>query len=691
MKTIWKEKKSAAIVLGVWLIIMSVLTILAPSAKEVTSPSENGGLPATASSVVANKALEDAFPTQKGIPLFVVFTQDVPFSDDDIDQLALALEMQASEQQATSIPLTQMSSQTRKSFVSESGSTFFMPILFNENLQTKEVHEEVVKMKKSIEKVIDKEVSVEWTGPAGIVSDTISLFSQADVVLLLATIGIVFVLLLLIYKSLVFAVLPLIGAGIVYGIVDRLLGLLGLSEWVTIENQALSIMTILLFAVITDYALLIFSRYREELRNGLSIEHAMRLSVSHIREPIMFSGGTVLVSVLLLFTAFYEPYRNFAPVFAVAMVVLLIAGLTLLPALFGLVGRKAFWPLAIDKPIRTNWWSKLAESVTTKPLRYIFVITILLSIGIFQALTANLSFNLLESFPDDMSSKKGYEQLAQAFSEGELAPTTVMLESEKDITEFQLAEFVQALESQEGVKEVRMEGKPFAEDSLKQAKLTLIWKSNPYDTVAFDGLKTLEEDDEDLLQQASIEKGSIQLAGETAKHANIQDINTTDTVRVMLLIAGAIFVMLWWQTKSWRTGLLMIGTILLSYGASLGFSVWLFDVMFNVDTVSYRIPLYTFVFLVALGVDYSIMLMSRIRQEAQVLEPLEAIKRGLIKTGGVISSAGLLLAATFAVLITQPVVELQLFGFTVAFGVLIDTFIVRPMLLPALLTIQKRK
>ena len=148
--------------------------------------------------------------------------------------------------------------------------------------------------------------------------------------------------------------------------------------------------------------------------------------------------------------------------------------------------------------------------------------------------------------------------------------------------------------------------------------------------------------------------------------------------------------MLWWQTKSWGTGLLMIGTILLSYGASLGFSVWLFEVMFDVDGGSYRIPLYTFVFLVALGVDYSIMLMSRIRQEAKTLEPIHAIKSGLIATGGVISSAGLLLAATFAVLITQPVLELQLFGFTVAFGVLIDTFIVRPMLLPALLTIQKR-
>jgi RND superfamily putative drug exporter len=372
------------------------------------------------------------------------------------------------------------------------------------------------------------------------------------------------------------------------------------------------------------------------------------------------------------------------------MVVLLIAGLTLLPALFGLVGRKAFWPLPIDQPIRTNWWSKLAANVTTKPWRFIFVITTLLSIGIFQAFTASLSFNLLESFPDDMSSKKGYEQLAQAFSEGELAPTTLLLESEEDLSELQFAEFIKVLERQEDVKEVRVEGNPFAQNSLEQAKLTLIWKSNPYDTTAFNALKNLEDSEEDLLQQANIEEGSIQLAGETAKHANIQDINTNDTVRVMLLIASAIFVMLWWQTKSWSTSLLMIGTILLSYGASLGFSVWLFDVMFNVEAVSYRIPLYTFVFLVALGVDYSIMLMSRIRQESQVLEPIEAIKSGLIATGGVISSAGLLLAATFAVLITQPVLELQLFGFTVAFGVLIDTFIVRPMLLPALLTIQKR-
>ncbi|MGE6489708.1 MMPL family transporter [Paenisporosarcina sp. NPDC076898] len=690
MKAIWKDKKSAAIVLGVWLVIMTMLTILAPSAKEVTSPSENGGLPATASSVIAKKALEGAFPSQKGIPLFVVFKQDAPFLHDDINHLASAVEKQAKVQLATSIPLTQMSPQTRQSFLSDDGSTFFMPILFNESLESKEIHEEVVTMKESVENYVDKDVSVEWTGPAGIVSDTISLFSQADVVLLLATIGIVFVLLLLIYKSPVFAVLPLIGAGIVYGIVDRLLGLLGLSEWVTIENQALSIMTILLFAVITDYALLIFSRYREELRNGLTIEHAMKLSVAHVREPILFSGGTVLVAVLLLFTAVYEPYRNFAPVFATAIVVLLIAGLTLLPALFGLVGRKAFWPLAIDQPTRTNWWSKVAASVTSKPWRYVFTITIILGIGSVQAFTTNLSFNLLESFPDNMSSKKGYEQLAEAFSEGELAPTTLLLKSETNITESQFSEFVKILEKQREVKEVRVEGRPFADDSLTQAKVTLIWESNPYDTTTFHALKNLEQEEKELLQQAGIEEGSIQLSGETAKHANIQELNTSDTVRVMLLIVGAILIMLWWQTKSWLTGMLMIGTIVLSYGASLGFSVWLFDLMFHVDTVSYRIPLYTFVFLVALGVDYSIMLMSRIQQEAKTLEPIHAIKSGLIATGGVISSAGLLLAATFAVLITQPVLELQLFGFTVAFGVLIDTFIVRPMLLPALLTIQKR-
>ena len=147
MKTIWKEKKSAAIVLGVWLIILTVLTILAPSAKDVTSPSANGGLPATASSVIAKKALEDAFPSQKGIPLFVVFKQDAPFLNGDINKFASAVEKQAKEQLATSIPLSQMSPQTRQSFVSDDESTFFMPILFKDSVESKEIHEEVVIMK----------------------------------------------------------------------------------------------------------------------------------------------------------------------------------------------------------------------------------------------------------------------------------------------------------------------------------------------------------------------------------------------------------------------------------------------------------------------------------------------------------------------------------------------------------------
>jgi len=158
----------------------------------------------------------------------------------------------------------------------------------------------------------------------------------------------------------------------------------------------------------------------------------------------------------------------------------------------------------------------------------------------------------------------------------------------------------------------------------------------------------------------------------------------------MGLMTVLIGLMLAFQTRSIRASLLMMFSILLSFGAALGFSTWIFDLFLGYSSFSYRIPLYTFVFLVALGVDYSIMLMSRLKEERKQFDEPDAIAKAVEKTGGVISSAGLILAATFAVLISQPVMELKLFGFAVAVGVLLDTFIVRPLLLPALLTITTK-
>ena len=175
------------------------------------------------------------------------------------------------------------------------------------------------------------------------------------------------------------------------------------------------------------------------------------------------------------------------------------------------------------------------------------------------------------------------------------------------------------------------------------------------------------------------------VAGESAKNADIRDINKRDTVVIMSIMTVLIAIMLGLQTRSIVAPIYMMGTILLSYAATLGLSLFLFDIFLGLESINYRIPLYTFVFLIALGVDYSIMLIARIREEMKSMPFEDAVRRGVDRTGGVISSAGLILAATFLVLATMPIYELKLFGFIMALGIIIDTFVVRPLLIPAIL------
>src|SRR5699024_2063475 len=214
------------------------------------------------------------------------------------------------------------------------------------------------------------------------------------------------------YRSPLLAITPLIIAGIVYGVVDRVLGLLGKYEIFTIDGQATSIMLVLLFAVLTDYSLFIFSRYREELYKYESKYSAMDKAIYHVSEPIFFSGGTVILAMLSLFVTIFNPYHYFAPVFTVAVIFILVAGLTLIPALFAVLGRKAFWasiPKFNQSKIRKGkFWSWVGKTVVKRPIGVALTLTVVLLIGAINVLPIHFSFNLLKSFPEDISSRVGF-------------------------------------------------------------------------------------------------------------------------------------------------------------------------------------------------------------------------------------------------------------------------------------------
>ncbi|MFD2442452.1 MMPL family transporter [Bacillus sp. CGMCC 1.16607] len=712
------SSKGAKIVIMVWIAAVILLSALAPSAKVYEQNSKEGSVKGNTPSEIANQVLKEQFPSTEGLPALLVFHRNTKITNKDLEKINELSKWLSSNKKPehiiSALPFHELPTPVQKQMFSEDDSTLLINLLLEPNLDSDLALKTLDKIRTKVKALHMDQLHFEITGPAGISADTISLFKSADVVLMLATVGLIFIILIAIYRSPLLAITPLIIAGIVYGVVDRILGLAGENDWFTVDSSAVSIMLVLLFAVLTDYSLFIFSRYREELKKYASKYEAMSEAMHHLSEPILFSGGTVLLAMLTLFVTLFEPYNHFAPVFSIAVVVILLAGLTLIPSIFALMGRKAFWPYVPkqekEKKQKETIWSKVSVQVMKRPAILAGILLIGLLIGAFNFTSMKYSFNLLKSFPDDMPSRVGFELLEDHYPAGQLAPVTIILHTDKKITvneEFfqKITSLEKELEVQEGVnsvtplitekmmKDISLLPRNFLAESGNAVRLQVILNSNPYEVKSLETVKHLRDSAEQLIKRSGLSTNDYQLhfSGQSASQLDVNEMNQRDMIVLFSVVTVLLTIMLWFQTRSVLLPILMMSTILLSYFATLGFGWWIFKHLMGYEAISYRLPVYTFVFMVALGIDYNIMLVSRIKEEATKLPWKEAVGKGVALTGGVISSAGLILAATFTVLMTQPLQELFLFGFTMALGILLDTFLIRGIFLPAILILTNKK
>ncbi|WP_240374859.1 MMPL family transporter [Bacillus piscicola] len=708
------SSKGAKIIVAVWLVLAAVMTLIAPGSSDYSSSSTEGSINEDTPSEIASQKEEQYFPSDKGLTGLLVFHKEGGLSKKDRRQITNFSEWVHSSKRPehieSALPYHTFPSNIQEKMYSDDRTTLLFNFALEKDLDSDAAHETLAKMEEEIAKLDLPDTQTEITGPAGISSDTIEIFQNADFILMAATVLLIFVLLIIIYRSPLLAIVPLVIAGIVYQVVDRVLGLAGKNGWFSVDGQAVSIMTVLLFAILTDYSLFIFSRYREELKRHTSKYDAMKEAIFHVSEPIFFSGGTILLAMLTLFTAVFKPYHHFAPVFSTAIVIIFLAGLTLIPSFFALMGRRTFWPSVpkenTEEKSKKGFWEKAALGVSRRPRVIAIVLLLFLIIGMINVPSIAYSFNLMKSFPEDMSSRAGFELLEENYPPGQLAPVHVILESDsKRVIDQEALAHIKSLQemlaANEDINSVSprvtsemVEGKAdlmenFLSEKKNAVKMQLILDHHPYDAKSINAIETLREEENSLLRESGLppDQYQLHLAGQTADQLDIRSLNVRDMVVVFSIVTALLCIMLSLQTKSFKMAALMMGTILLSYTAVLGFSWMIFHYIIGLESVSYRLPLYTFVFMVALGVDYNIMLVARIREEAEKIPWKEAVIRGLGLTGGVISSAGVILAATFSVLITQPLQELYLFGVVMALGILMDTFLIRGMLMPALLIV----
>lgn len=676
---------------GMWTVIVAWLVLMVglsagPKLGDYKSTNFQS-LPDEAKSVIADNKIEQLFPNEQGTPGILVFHNERgSIRTDEVKQILNAIIAENIEGIDTIVDIQSLPPQAMRGFTSEDGSTMIVPMELAKGLGNSEYAEINDKASEIGNKVAATLESTSFyiTGPAGIAGDTVKLFEQADFVLLLATVLIILVLLIGIYRSPLLAFIPLLATAIVYQVVNQSVALLG-AGGLEINNSTTSIMSILLFAAVIDYSLFVFSRYREELNRHESKYDAMKYAMRATGEPVFFAGGTVLAAMLVLFFASFRDYQNFAPVFGLAMFFIIAASITLVPALFTLFGRKAFWPkvpkYGQQSAIKHGIWGPIAKFVVNKPGLSGGIVALFLVVTALNAFNLDFEFDTVKKLPEDLPSRVGYEIVEARYDKGELAPATLLIESDKALTKDDTAAIIAKWQSFDRIASVRQTA--LSEDS-KALKLSLALSMNPYSTESIDFIDELRQQTAELLKEIPI-AAEAYYGGVTAKLADEREVNKRDIITIVAVETLLILVLLLALTRSIKMPVYMMATILLSYVSALGLGIFLVDVLFGFDAVSTRVPVYAFIFLVALGIDYNIILASRYKEERRTHCVKDALEIAIRNTGGVISSAGVILAATFAALTTMPIADLFVFGFMVAVGILIDTFLVRGMLLPALI------
>ncbi len=515
-------------------------------------------------------------------------------------------------------------------------------------------------------------LSVKVTGPAGFSADAIKVFEGINGTLLAAAGGLVLILLILIYRSPFFWFFPLLAVVMGEG-ASRGFGY-GLTELgVTVNGQSSSILSVLVLGAGTDYALLLVARYREELRQVEDRHEAMARALATAGPAIVASAMTVSIALLSLSLAKVNGTAGLGPIGAMGILVALLSQMTFLPALLVIVGRRPFWPYVphvgdTGSDSTHGLWRRIGERVAARPGRVLAVTTGVLLVMVVGL--ANLSSGLSQSgsFRDRVESVEGQELVAEAFPAGASAPTDVIVSSPARV-----AAVARAVGRVEGVASVRPTGQSGPEGTLLAAALSV----DPNSTEAYDLVP-------DIRRAARSTDPEALVGGPSAVEHDLRSASARDTKLLVPLTLVIVFLILGLLLRALAAPVVLIATVVLSFAAALGGSAVVFDVVFGFPGSDPSFPLFAFIFLVALGVDYNIFLMARVREETIRHGTREGMLRGLAVTGGVITSAGIVLAGTFSVLAVLPLVFLTELGFAIAFGVLLDTFVVRSVLVPAL-------
>ncbi|MBC1419073.1 MMPL family transporter [Listeria fleischmannii] len=684
-------KKGRFITLSIWILAVILLQLFLPSANEYKDDAASD-LKASEPSVIADKKVKEYFGSNSGTPLLITWYSQTGLTNEqlgEIQSLNASLTKKPVASQASTVPIEKMPPIVLKQQLSKDQTTFIQTILMDESATADELKTGMDEIKTRAEGIFGEnpfnkkitntsDLVARTTGPAGISVDATGLFQDADVSLLIATVLIVLIILLIIYRSPILALIPLIAVGFAYLIITPLLGFLGEQGFITYGSQGLSIMTVLLFGAGTDYCLFLITRYRSVLRHEENRYKAFKVAFSGTAGAILLSGLTVMVALLMLLAAQYGSFHNFAIPFSLAILIMLISSLTLVPALLGLFGRISFWPF-IPHPTKKHkkenqFWNRVGKLATKHPIMVTILALLILGGAALQTTNVAYTYDTLSTFPEDMPSREGFKLISDHYGAGYLAKVEVLAENPTD-------DLKQELENIKGVQTVSFPEK--SKENRNIVKYDIVLSMNPYSNEAMNVIPKIKK-------VGGAEATKAYVAGQTAAQYDSRAVTEHDEKVIIPLVIALISILLLTYLRSLTATLYLVLSVLISYASAIGLGWLILHHGFGVTAISGLIPLYAFVFIVALGEDYNIFMISSIWKNTKKWPLRKAVQEGVHQTGGVITSAGVILAATFLVLTTLPINLLVQFGLITAIGILLDTFLVRPLLVPAVTTLFGR-
>ncbi|MFF2167558.1 MMPL family transporter [Streptomyces sp. NPDC058175] len=651
------KRRRAAVpwtLLGLWIVVLAIAGPFAGKLSDVQHDRAVDYLPASADSTQVAK-IQDELPGGESTELVLVYHRDGGLTAADRTTAAAQVARVDRTFDLTAVP---------QGVPSRDGATLMYPVASTTPGHDEKARDAFVDDVRDI--AHDTGGLSVYTGGAGaLATDASEVYGSLDGPLLYTTVAVVAILLILIYRSPFLWLVPLVVAGIADFLSMGVAYGLHQAFGTTVSGQSSGVMTILVFGAGTDYALLLVSRYREELRRTERPYDAMRAALRGCGPAVLASSGTVAVGLFCLLAADLNSSRGMGPLGAVGVLCALGAMLTLLPAVLVLLGRRVFWPLVpaygSTPKARRSLFAAMGSSAGRRPLTVLASGALLLGALALGVFSLPGSLKQEDTFTDKPDSVVAMQTLAAAYPERGTQPISVITPTGRAGETLATARDVPGVAAAERVRS----GRGWTEISV---------------TASAPPQSTGETTTIEALRDRLDGKGSY-VGGQSAQQLDLKDTNSRDRKVVVPIVLAAVLLILVVLLRSLVAPLILLGAVVAVWGASLGIAGLVFGPLFGFQGTDPGLGLLTFVFLVALGVDYGIFLMHRMREESLAgAEPAAAALTALRTTGGVIASAGLVLAATFSVLTNMPLVSLVEMGFVIAVGVLLDTFLVRTYL-----------